>query len=365
MKEHTANRGCKSSGTSEHQHKSLTCTIISGFSSYLKSVLGTTLPVLAAFACGCIKEHAGGPGEDSVVRTIELQMKGHEEEEAGHIERADIFVFNADSLGRLDAYQMVEDIDEGEISVCSTGGRKKIFICCNIGMDEEDMMRIGSVMDLEESFCMLENLSRGAPMMLGCIETEARQGGRVTLTPMTGTIVLRSVCSRFTGTSYEGEPITDAKVYLTNVNAQCNLSGSHQTARRFINMGMLNMEDVGRFNEPDLVVQEIDGVIGEEVRQTDISLMCFHNYCEDESPGSPFTRLVVEGKIRGETFYWPITINRTGNGKGIRDNTRHVIDLTIRRKGSSDPDEEIIIEDSEITMEIMQWEEKEGYSVGF
>jgi hypothetical protein len=85
----------------------------------------------------------------------------------------------------------------------------------------------------------------------------------------------------------------------------------------------------------------------------------------DEGPGTPYTRLVLEGKIKGETYYWPVAINRTGDGLGIEANTRYVFDFTIRRKGVRDPDTELYINGSETMMEILQWKEKEEYSVAF
>ena len=369
MKKYTAYKGCKSSGLSELRQRSITCTIISGFSTFLRSVLGTTLPVIATLACGCTDK-------DSLVNDIRhtdsgnimrIHVKGEEGGAVGRIARADIFVFNSDSLGRLDCYQKLEDIAEGEILIGSTSGKKKIYICCNLCMNEEEAMNISTVRDLEKCCCMLEDVRRESPVMIGSLETDTGAGicGSLTLKPMVSTIVLNSICCRFNGTSYEGETITDAKAYLTNVNAECNLSESAQSVRRFVNMGMLNPDDMAGFKEPDLIVQNIEGEIGESKLLTDIALMCFHNYCEEESPGSPFTRLVIEGRIQGETYYWPITVNRTAEGNGIRNNTRHVFDLTIRRKGSLTPDEDIFIDNSETILEIEQWKEKEEYKVGF
>ena len=369
MKRHTAYKGCKTSGYSELQQRSITCTIISGFSKFLKSVLGTTLPVIAALACGCSKKDALMNDGNRTDRgdIMRIRVKGKAGGPAGHIARADIFVFNSDSLGRLDCYQKLEDIDEGEVSVGSTSGKKKIFVCCNLCMDEEDVMNISTVRDLEECCCMLEDVRRETPVMMGSLETETGAGryGTLTLKPMVSTIVLNTIRCRFDGTPYEGEPITDARVYLTNVNAECNLSESDQSVRRFINMGMLNPDDMEGFKEPDLIVQDVEYEIGEEKLHTGITLMCFHNYCKEESPGSPFTRLVVEGKIQGEKYYWPLTVNRTADGEGVRNNTRHVFDLTIRRKGSLTPDEDIFIENSETILEVEQWKEMEEHRVGF
>lgn len=365
MKTHTAYEGCKPSGHSEHQQRSITCTIISILTSFLKSVLGATLPMLAVLTCSCMKESHQDMAENT--ETMRLELKSPEGRTVRPTGDVEIFSFDADSLGRLNSYQKITGITDGNLSVCTTGGRKRIFVCCNSGMTSDEVMRIGSIEDLRTSFCMLEGVNREALPMCGNTETDTGSGHCTTinLTPMTSEIVLRSVCCRFTGTSYEGESITDARAYLTNVNAQCSLTDTSLFAQRYINIGMLNMNDVERFTEQDIIIQDIGQDIEENRIQTDISFICFHNRCEDETPGSPFTRLVIEGKIRGETYYWPLTVNRAVDGHGIGNNTRHVFDLTIRRKGSKDPDMDVFIEDKETIMEVLQWEEKEDYSVRF
>lgn len=367
MRTDTAQKDCKSHGYSEYQQQSITCTIKSTFTSFLKSVLGTYLPVLAVLACSCAEE----PETNQVsileeVYSTEIQMKVSPTEVPGHIARADIFIFNTDSLGRLDAYLKQEDIEDNKLSVCSRGGRKRILVCCNMSLKEKDIMNISTEADLEKCFCMLEDTKRDTPMLIGSLEAMIPgEQKNMHLRPVASTIELRSVCCNFTGTPYEKETLTDAKVYLTNVNAQFNLTGSSQTARRFINMGMLNMDDVGRFEDPEIIVQNIKEDIGETIMNPDVSLLCFQNHCEAESPGSPFTRLVIEGKIQGETYYWPVSINRIDNGEGITTNTRHVFDITIRRKGSSDPDRDIFIENSGTIMKIEQWTEKEEHLICF
>lgn len=368
MNTHTANKGRKPSIHIVLEQRSLTCTITSEISSFLSSGPGVSLIVLAVFACSCMKDVGNVKTEvlGGTEPTI-ISMKGSDGNDAGQIEKACIFSFSADSLGRLESYQRLGRVDNEDIFVYSTSGRKRIVVCCNLEMDEDQIMKISTMEDLERFACMLEDVRRAAPIMIGSIETDAGKGERLTMTlkPMTSTIILRSICSSFKGTSYEGESITDAKVYLTNVNAQCNISQSPQTAKRFINMGMLNMDDVSGFLEPDIIVQDMKCDICEVKMECGISLICFHNHCKDESPGSPFTRLVVEGRIQGKTYYWPLTVNRTEGGRGIGNNTRHVFDLTIRRKGCDDPDSELLIEDSETIMEVLEWEEKDAYSVVF
>jgi hypothetical protein len=67
----------------------------------------------------------------------------------------------------------------------------------------------------------------------------------------------------------------------------------------------------------------------------------------------------------GSIYYWPIEINRRGNGNGINRNCRYVYDITLTRLGNKDPDIPIEFEDMKICMEIQPWEEKEDYGVRF
>ena len=89
------------------------------------------------------------------------------------------------------------------------------------------------------------------------------------------------------------------------------------------------------------------------------------NETEAEGPGSPFTRLVIEGKVDGTTYYWPININRKDGGTGISRNCRYVFDVRLTRLGHTDPDIPVETEDAEIIMEVQPWEELEEYGVRF
>lgn len=358
MSTHTAYKGRMVPVLSDHQH--ITCTIISGISSLLKPVLGISLPVIAAFTCGCSKELP--ERKEKIAFNIVCDGTEHNVQ----MENVSVFSFDADSLGRLDAYQYFPHISD-RIRIATTSGRKHIYLCANMNLTEEEILSVNTMDDLKERFCMLEDVRRKYPVMLGEIETDTGidMNPVINMKPMTSEIVLRSVCCCFQGTPYEGECITDARIYLINVNAQCSLIESSKEMRRLVNIGMLSQEDIGNFREQDIIMQEIDQDIGEEPICQDISLLCFHNFCADESPGSPFTRLVLEGKIQGETWYWPLTINRTEGGNGVRNNSRHVFDIKIRRKGSQDPDTELTIEECEIMMEVKEWKIKEESTVWF
>ena len=186
----------------------------------------------------------------------------------------------------------------------------------------------------------------------------------IKLERLTSEIVLRSVSCNFSGKPYAGEQITDARVYLTNLNATCSLMpGEEEVMERIINHKGLIAEDLRHFKDSTLIIKHLDD-IGSSVIYPSASLLCYPNTSREESLGTPMTRLVLEGKIQGETWYWPLDINRYG-AEGVGRNCRYVFDVTITGKGTKDPDRPVTREMAEIIFKVEQWNEKEEYSVEF
>ena len=73
-------------------------------------------------------------------------------------------------------------------------------------------------------------------------------------------------------------------------------------------------------------------------------------------------RLVIEGKIDGTTYYWPLT---AGGEMGIERNMTYNYNILIRRKGTTDPDTPVEPKDIDIELNIKTWTEKENYQVRF
>ena len=135
---------------------------------------------------------------------------------------------------------------------------------------------------------------------------------------------------------------------------------------RIINHRSLIPEDTMRFKNKRQIIDNLQ-TINSSVTYPGIRLLCYPNISTQESIGTPFTRLVIEGKIQGETWYWPININRdSGSGhEGISRNRRYVYDITIRSRGTKDPDTPIVPEMAVTTFTTEKWEEKEPYHVSF
>lgn len=287
------------------------------------------------------------------------------------IESMDIFVFKDDLLQKLDCYQRVDDMDNWNGTVVSGNGERIITVIANTPYEREDWFSLKSRKHLDSYRINLEDEIRDKAVMTGeahAVSTsEGYRAADIELKPLTSEIVLRSISCNFEGRPYEGEELSDVRVYLTNVNAESPLSNSTpESPRRIINAGKYCENDVEGFICKDMIVQSIRGKIGRRTLYPDIRLFCYGNESYDEYPGTPFTRLVVEGILDGTRYYWPIDINRESESEsesGIKGGHRYVFDIRITRKGSLDPDMPVKTQECIITQEVSEWKEKERYEV--
>lgn len=328
-------------------------------------VLGITtiLTVLPAMIYGC-----GGPepayGADEL-RT-DVRITNPLSKSIENAECIDILVFNDDALQRLDTYQRFGSSSRSVVKASSSVGDKIMTVVVNSQRDRYEWAGILSHQDMYGICSRLENETYAYPLMVG--ESSIRAGNTVSIKveKLSSEICLKSISCDFRGKSYEGKALTDVRIYLTNVNAEAPLL--HDTPylpSRIINNGKLEMTDVEAFKEPESIFRELSYSIGPIVKDPGIRFRCYPNETEAEGPGSPFTRLVIEGKIDGVTYYWPININREDEGTGISRNCRYVYDVRLTRLGHTDPDIPVETEDAEIILEVQPWEELEEYGVRF
>jgi len=285
------------------------------------------------------------------------------------VENMDIFTFNDDKLMLLDSYQHI-DGQKTSVGIRSQNGDKIVFACINSQREKYDWAAINSFPSIKEVEVDLSKERRSSPCMTGIVEINAgnEEEYRLELRRITSEIILRSIRCDFRNKSYEGNNIEEVKVYLTNVNTRCSItSEGAATPTEIINAGGLVYEDLEDFVEPDMILQTIDRSIGRTVLRPDIRLSCYPNAGTADTPGTPYTRLVIEGKIDGITYWWPVDINRNGSNEeqGIYRNRQYIFDIIIKRKGTSDPDTVIETEDAEIKMSIQPWKEKEDHTIGF
>jgi hypothetical protein len=287
-------------------------------------------------------------------------------------EELDILIFQNDATQYLECWQRVQVTETDEATIASMNGEKIAMACSGMSdRSHEDWMWVSSLASLSDAWSDLEGERRETPVMSGgCVfKAGSTLTGQpaLTLHRLSCEIHLRSLKCDFKGRPYEGERLSDVHVYLTNVNASCRIWNDTGNVSRIINQGRLIMEDVSRFSDRSLILQEIEGEVGSDGIRPDIRLRCYPNTAQKEGPGSPFTRLVIQGVLDGEVWYWPIDINRDGEAseEGVRSNCIYTYDIVLTRKGSKDPDTAIKTGTATITTEVKRWEEKEDYTIGY
>lgn len=283
----------------------------------------------------------------------------------------DVFVFWDDLFQKLDCYQRIDDMDSWNGSIVSGSGKRIITILANSPFGREDWFTLKSRFHLGSFSIRLEDERVDDMIMKGeaCVSTGHAGHGttEISLSPYASEIVLQSISCDFRGRPYAGEELSDVMVYLTNVNAESMIMDENGGGPvRIINAGGYNEDDMEAFACKEIIVQEITGSIGNKTIYPDIRLLCYRNDSVKESPGTPFTRLVIEGTLEGTRYYWPININRdTDTEAGIQEGHRYVYDIRITRKGSLYPDIPVKTEDIIINQEVSEWEEKKNYEVRF
>ncbi len=326
--------------------------------------LSTLMILLPAFFYSC-----GNAAEDLMPRP---PARAPEIRHPSGIRTMDIFVFKNDRARTLDCYQRIDDMELWDGTVVSGSGDMTITILANTPYGRNDWLRMGTHSYLKDVILNLEDERKESLFMAGEITAEShksRIAGKkdLPLEPFACEILLNSISCDFSGRPYAGEKLSDVRAYLTNVNAECRILDDDSAApTRIINAGRLHEEDLEKFAQPDIIMQEIPGEIGPDPVNPDIRLLCYSNCSSKETPGTPYTRLVIEGKVSGSTYYWPVSINRgTGDEEGVRRNRRYVYDIRITRKGTSDPDIPALTEDIIINQKVTEWKGMEEYEVSF
>ena len=334
--------------------------ILSSDSSPLQGKLLTLTLLLPALFLSCTQDTINIEETDERVIS-QIQIKGGDQ--LGHM---DVFTFNDDHTMFLDSYQRVSG--SSDINVRSQSGKKIIFICANLERNRYDWADISSLSSMDQVISDLRNERRDYPVMTGSAHAEAgyTEDCSIHMERLISEVAVNSICCDFSGSAYAGEKLKSVIVYLTNVSSRCSITAEGNIkATQIINAGGLNEDDIKEFREIDLVYRKLEKDIGSRRINTDIRFLCYPNTSDKEGPGTPYTRLVIEGEILGQRYWWPIDINRDGGGTGIDRNCQYSYDITLRRKGSDSPDRPVELEAMNIEMRIATWKDKEDYTVLF
>jgi hypothetical protein len=299
-------------------------------------------------------------------REINLSRTGLEVKAPGNARCLDIFYFNDDTLGRLDSYQRIEGTSLTHATGASRVGNKILVVLANASVDKFTWGQINSYRQLKRQASLLRDEQEGEPVMSAVERVTAGKETRKTMTlePILARITLGSISCDFHQRPYPDAKLTDVKAYLINVSARCPfLSDSAYRPDTYINVGRLVENDMEGFAWPEIVSCRIADSVGTELVKAEKDFYCYPNACE-EGLGTPSTRLVIEGRLMGKTYYYPIDVGKE-DGDGIHRNTAFRYDVTITRRGSLDPDTPAETGAVQVRMAMEPWKEKNVAVIDF
>lgn len=257
------------------------------------------------------------------------------------IRRLDLFVFNEDGLMELDSYNSMVRPSTPYVTVTSGAGDKILVVLANYDSDRLETSDFRSYEALESIRCEFKDEDPSFPVMSGECHFCAGSDGYIPIqiTPVMSDICVDFIKCNFSGRGYSSTSLENACIYLTNISGSSEImrqDGFH--VNELENYGSLDRTYLSSMKHPEMVFRNV--IPG---HWSPYDLYCYPNDCADGAPGSPHTRLVLQGDIDGRTYYYPVEINQDGFGytsgtRGVSRNIKYSYSLTITRKGSTDPD---------------------------
>ena len=266
------------------------------------------------------------------------------------LQGVDLLFFQDGPLFRLDAYQHLEGITGNRVTGTSSTAARKVIILSNYPSDGYAWSGIRNLESLAGLPFRLEDENPSAPMLYGI--SEAGVMDKVELKPMLAKITLRSIACDFSGRSYAGERLLDVRAYLTYVRRECRPFAPEDPPSSWLNAGRLDEAGTAALSRPELVLRSLSPSLGGRIYPS-AEFFCYPNPSDGTEFGRPVTRLVIEGKLRGVTCYYPIDLPR------LEADVQYAMDVTLTRAGTTDPDIPAVSGSVRLESRVLDWDGRE------
>ena len=326
------------------------------------NILSLTLAILPAFFSACSKsERATSPVEYSVpldLRYTSSVMLGG---------ALDMFVFDNDASGRLDSYTHINEPSGNIVSTASKKGKKRILAVANAGKRLYDWGVFGSFQAAGTASAHLEDETPEKPLLCGTAVFEAGNSERtgIVLSSILSRVRLKSIQCDFHSRPYEGLDMTEAKAYLTNVCTAAFLAppDSLISGTEYVNIGGWSDGDTAGSRLWSMLRCDIPEPVGAKKISVGKSLYCYPNPLIGGDRLEHVTKLVIEGKIGGHTYYYPVPLSVSAGG--IARGADYEVSITITQLGTDDPDGSLAAGALSFIIYVNDWTDKAEETVPF
>ena len=311
------------------------------------------LPALL-LACTPLPEFAPGPTPATRKAQIYILPSGNTT-----VRGLDLLFFQEEPLEKLDAWQHLPGSIGGRVEGVSSVEARKLAAFGNLpeGYGWSD---IRSYTSLKGKTFQLADEDPATPVLVGTagLPEGSRRSCRITLKPMLARITLRSIACDFTGRSYTGERLQDVRAYLTYAVDVYSPFDPDVVPASWVNAGRLDESGTAALSHPETVLRDVATSLGGRIRPS-LDFYCYPNPSDGTEFGQPVTRLVIEGRLRGTTYYYPIDL------PGLKADVQYRMDVTLTRAGTTDPDIPAAAGTILLESTVMDWDGREWNDVHF
>ncbi len=261
------------------------------------------------------------------------------------VQGLDLLFFQGAPRYLLDAWQHIDTPEGASVTGTSSSAAETLVALSNYRSGSWSAFR--SRESLGEIRFRLADEDPAAPMLYGSVP--AGETGKLVLSPMLARITLHSVACDFSRRPYAGETLRDVRAYLTYASAECSPFRPAEPPSAWINAGRLDEVETAFLAHPETVLRDISPSLGGRI-YPEADFFCYPNPSDGQEFGRPVTRLVIEGRLRGTRYYYPIDL------PSLEANVRYGLDVTLLRAGSTDPD--VPVSSGTILLEnrVMDWD---------
>ena len=271
-----------------------------------------------------------------------------------------VYIFDADGSYAASGY---DDTGESKVEIeCQTGSGKTIFALVNYTPDVED----ASSLTISEMMALTSDLSENSTsafVMSGMEEdVEITTSSAITIDVyrVAAKVSIDEIVNAIADEAYVDSTFTLKGIYLINAPVGgyplCDLEVTSYTPSSWMNKrGYVHDSTYDTY-----LYDEVGATIASKASyETTHEFYCYPNFTEDDSQDDDEwcarkTRLVVEVSLGGDTYYYPISLDKV-----IRNKHYHFTSLTITLRGSTDPDYPIETENFSYSVDIEDWDEEE------
>ncbi len=319
-------------------------------------IIATALFIIFAM-CSCTKERTVENSSDGDIRLTFNISDSHDTKsvydigslgEDGQINSLILLVYNNDrsssKYGYLETSRHLTVSDLSNVSFKTTLGSKIIYAVSNI--DTISMTQAQTLDGFREITTSISTETFGRFKMIGNVNYEvgADVTKNIVLTRLVARIQINSIGVNFDGSWCDGKTLSDIKIYLINVRDRVYMYSGASAGSSFFNHKGYNAYQSGSCLLSDIIYEGNVGSIQDNSSHSAAHVFhCYENTIGSESDNDRFTRLVIEGKIDGTAYYYPISINQNSFGStsyplGVEANKWYKMDVTILRPGTDSPD---------------------------